>query len=140
MSLVDVEKLFYFSFCATMFFSYLGDDEVAYRFIGRKPTGKEVVARLRFLIAKFCACLSGGIVMAVFFMQYIYAGIFSLPKPSPNRLALLYLLGVFAAFLLCGVLQNIIRRLQGRKPRSVYEKEVLKDNLKRLRSNPKDWL
>ena len=73
-----------FWFVLTMLSSFIGDDDIVYNCMSmnRSPTGKETLARMRFVFPKLFASLYCGGLLAMLFTQNILRGVFSL---NPSR-------------------------------------------------------
>jgi len=123
-------------FALTLISSSVGDDDVAYKFFDRKPTGKEALARIRFVIAKVLASLYGGGLMAFFIAQTLARNDL-LSSISKNQSILLMMLCIVAVALLIGIVQNFLRLIQGRQQRPIFDQAILKHNL-RLFIRPRD--
>jgi 4-hydroxybenzoate polyprenyltransferase len=113
----------------TAFCSYIGDDDVVYQFVDRKPTPREGLIRIRWVLLKTFTSLYGGVVLATALTSVL--GNFFPISLSKNQAALVALACVVIAGLLIGVLQNQIRRLRGRPTRPLVDLSILKRNLRR---------
>jgi hypothetical protein len=123
----DAETWFYISLVLTLIFVGLGDDDVAYKCMKRKPIGNEVAARLRFVAAKMAASGWGGALMVRFGGLYILE---RFPSQFLRENILVFWIPCFVVvYSLVGALQNIVRFFQGRKPLPLFEKELAKYNL-----------
>jgi hypothetical protein len=120
---------FAISFGFTIYFSFIGDDDVVYQFMGRNPTPKEGLARVRFVFAKACASCSGGIVMATLLGLYLRKEF--LVQFSENGVVCLAMACILVSSLLIGTVQNGIRRQQGRRERPVLDIALWKYTLGR---------
>jgi hypothetical protein len=120
--------LFVILLALTAFCSYLGDDDVVYNFLDRKPTPREGFIRVRWVLLKAITSICGGAVLAVGGMELIR--LFCPLNLSKNEDVLLRALGMGVVSLLIGVLQNEIRRLRGRPRRPVFDWSILNHNLK----------
>jgi hypothetical protein len=49
----------------TVFCSFKGDDDVVYHFFDRKPTGREALIRIRWVVLKTITSVYGGALLAV---------------------------------------------------------------------------
>src|SRR5579862_6851151 len=89
--LEKIACLFVIFFILTVVFSWVGDDEIAYKILERKPTSKEGMARIRFVLVKMFAAVLGGGILAVFLGQVILQRtfLFALTK---NQIVLLILI------------------------------------------------
>ena len=121
--------VFLISFGLTLISSYLGDDDVVYKFFNRKPTGKEAIVRICFVMVKYFASISGGCLISAFVGLVILKRIFFL-NMTKDHAVLLTLFFIIVAYLLIGVIQNVIRRMQGRQPRSIFDWAIYKHNIK----------
>jgi len=114
-----------FWFVLTMLSSFIGDDDIVYNCMSmnRPPTGKETLARMRFVFPKLFASLYCGGLLAMLFTQNILRGVFSL---NPPRLQIIGLIAV--GWVLCGlfigVIQNWMRPFQGRQQRPILDMPV----------------
>lgn len=111
----------------TLISSWVGDDDVAYTVMGRKPTSQEGIARIRYVLVKFFAMFYGGALLAFVAVQQIVQRIFLLNVSKFEYLCLqvlcMILLGLFI-----GVVQNWIRSLQGRKKRPICDVALARYN------------
>jgi hypothetical protein len=112
----------------TMVSSYVGDDDVAYAFLNRKPTSQEALARIRFVFLKMFASISCGAVFAVTFVKPLLArmGIAHVSKGEAVGLAFLC---IIMCGLLIGIAQNISRRMRGRPQRPIVDVRLIQHNL-----------
>ncbi len=122
--------VFIVSFLLTLVFSWNGDDDIAYLFFNRKPTGSEAVRRIRFVLSKLLASVIGGSMTAVFFVKYVLLNVFDNISMSKNQtlLFIIFFIILFSAFI--GVMQNIIRLNQERVTRPVIDLSVIIFNIK----------
>jgi hypothetical protein len=111
----------------TAFCSYIGDDDVVYQFLERKPTPREGLIRIRWVLLKTFTSLFGGMLLAFVLGKIILEKRYSVHL-SPNQAVLLALACVCVAGLMIGVLENEIRRLCGRQRRPLVDVAVLKHN------------
>jgi hypothetical protein len=124
---------FLLSFAITLWSCLVGNDDIEYRFFNpdkpeektRKPTGKEGWARVIFVFAKFFASLYGGALIAIFISVEIIKR-----KPSENQTLFLILTFYVVTGLLIGVIQNVIRSLQGRQRRPIFDFALYVHNIK----------
>jgi hypothetical protein len=133
MSIERMTFWFLLSFAITLWSCLVGNDDIVYRFYDpdkpdekwRKPTGKEGWGVIVFVFAKVVASLYGGGLIAAFVILK-----FIKHNPSENQALGLLLLFSAVAGLLIGVLQNVIRSLQGRTLRPVFDFALYKRNIK----------
>jgi hypothetical protein len=137
MTLEKAIWLFLIFFVLTILSSIAGDDDVVYKFFDRKPTGKEAIARIRFVLAKAFASIYGGGLMGFAVGQFILKKIFLLTI-SKDQAVVLIVACIALTALLIGVVQNLIRHIQDRKQRPIFDLALLQYNLKRW-SQPNDW-
>ena len=116
----------------TAFRSYKGDDDIVYDYFDRKPTGREALIRIRWVILKTVTSLYGGAVlaMAVAFPLIVWFKI----RPSNNAAVLLVVACVGVVSLAIGLLQNWIRGLCGRPWRPLVDVAIFKKNAKQWKS------
>jgi hypothetical protein len=119
----------------TLVFSWIGDDDVVYAIMNRKPTPNEAIARIRYVFAKFFASLYCGGLIALFLVQDVFRGMLSL-NVSKLQIVFIVWLCICLFSLFIGVLQNCIRLLQGRKQRPIFDVEIWRHNLKLWRQRP----
>ena len=117
-------------FLLTCFLSYIGDDEVAYKILKRKPTPKEGMARIRFVLVKLLSCLYGGSALSYFLVQKILKERLGFSFSGNESIALI-LVSMGFVFLFIGAVQNLIRILLGRPRRPILDFSLLKHNLSR---------
>jgi hypothetical protein len=121
-------------FALTLISSWIGDDDTAYKFWGRKPTGAEGIARIRFVLVKFFASLYGGVLVAFLLASYVRDA-FSMTMPNEYFVCFMALcMALFALFI--GVMQNGIRLIRGRKLRPIYDLALLRYNLDKWKKWP----
>jgi hypothetical protein len=129
MSIIEKQVLPCFIFFSlTLYCSYIGDDDVAYRYMGRKPTPKETISRIRFVLAKAVASIYMGSVIAILLgLEIIKETLgFSI---SENQSVYLIVACICIANLFIGVIQNWIRRSRGRQQRPLIDVALWKYNL-----------
>jgi hypothetical protein len=71
----------------TAFCSYIGDDDVVYEFLHRKPTPREAIIRVRWVLLKAVTSIYGGCVLAAAILQPLKG--FNLINPSENEVVCL---------------------------------------------------
>ena len=115
----------------TIFLSFKGDDDVVYQCFDRKPTGREALIRIRWVLLKAVTSIYGGVVLAaVLGLALIRHFQITFSKHE----AVLFWLGcVCVVSVAIGVLQNGIRRLCGRPSRPPLDMAI-------LRKNARQWL
>jgi hypothetical protein len=115
-------------FSLTVYCSYIGDDDVVYRYMGRKPTPEEAICRIRFVLAKAVASIYMGSAIAILLgLEIIKETLgFSI---SENQSVYLIVVCICIANLLIGVIQNWIRRSQGRQQRPLIDVALWKYNV-----------
>jgi hypothetical protein len=103
----------------TLFCSYIGDDDVIYQFLYRKPTPHESLARLRWVILKIMTSIYGGFVLSAAVRKFL-AACFSVSLTDfAHAQVVLACIGVVALFI--GLLQNAIRYASDRPLRPVID-------------------
>jgi hypothetical protein len=132
MTIENEEFRFGFFFLLTLLSSWVGDDDVAYNCLDRKPTGKEGIARIRYVLVKFYASMSGGALLTIAFVKEVLERILFI------KVSLIEAFCISPAFiaivaLLIGVLQNGIRLYQGRQTRPVFDVSLLRHNREQWR-------
>jgi hypothetical protein len=65
--------LFVLLLALTAFCSYIGDDDVVYQFLCRKPTPREALVRVRWVLLKTITSLYGGGALALAIIKIIVA-------------------------------------------------------------------
>ncbi len=107
---------------ATIFCSYLGDDDIVYQYLYRKPTSNEGLRRIRWVLLKTFASIYGGFVVAAVILWLL------LQCCSLRLAGYAFDLVVFACIalmaVLIGVIQNVIRRMRGRPTRPLIDRVV----------------
>ncbi len=111
----------------TAFCSYIGDDDVVYELFDRKPTPREAIIRVRWVLLKAATSIFGGVVLATAILELLKA--FDLVLPSVNEAVLFAVMCMAIVSLLIGGLQNQIRRLRGRPPRPLIDRKIWKKNI-----------
>src|SRR5689334_10155164 len=95
----------------TAFCSYIGDDDVVYQFLNRKPTPREGLVRIRWVMLKAITSIYGGCVLASLLFDIIIRVYRHRIPIAEVVLFSTMCMGIVS--LLIGVLQNEIRRLPG---------------------------
>lgn len=117
-------------FSLTVYFSYIGDDDVVYQYLRRKPTPKEGVRRTRWVLLKAFTSIYGGLVLAAAVQKLLLQCCSIALRGNPSALtafACMILVG-----LLIGVLQNGIRRLRNRPTRPLLDPIVWRRSFGKL--------
>lgn len=119
--------IFWFIVCFASFIlsCWAGDDDVIYRFLNRRPTPQEGLARTRFVLIKILASFCGGALMMLYFSVYILRQMLAI-RISNNEALLLLIPFVGIAGLLMGIIQNIIRGMQARQQRPLLDPLVFR--------------
>lgn len=112
----------------TAFCSYIGDDDVVYRYLDRKPTSREGIVRIRWVILKTLAAIYGGGVLEAVIGKLLIACCSIVLLGNPAALTVLVCIALVG--LLIGVLQNGIRRLRGRPTRPLIDPVVWRRNFR----------
>jgi hypothetical protein len=115
----------------TAFCSYIGDDDVVYDIQNRKPTPREAIIRIRWVMLKIVTCIYGGFFLASA-VTTLLLGCCSLSL-SKNPSILIAYACMAPVALLIGILQNGIRRLRGRPTRPLVDWSILQRNLEQWR-------
>ncbi len=121
--------IFVTSLILTLIFSWKGDDDVAYLFFAKKPTGTEAIRRIRFVLSKSLASVTGGALTSVILVKYIITKVFNNIIMSNNKILLLIILSIFIFSALIGLIQNVIRLVRGRSTRPIVDFSILKFNI-----------
>lgn len=111
----------------TAFCSYIGDDDVVYQFMDRKPTPREAVVRIRWVLLKMATSIYGGFVLAAAVKKSLVGCCSVHLSENPVLLIVFVCMGVVS--LLISLLQNQIRRLRGRPTRPLIDRAVWRRNL-----------
>lgn len=106
----------------TAYCSYVGDDDVIYQFLHRKPTPQEGLRRIRWVLLKAFASIYGGLV-TVSAIQALLKQCCSVTFVG-NPAVLTGFACMAIVSLAIGLLQNGIRRLRGRPRRPVFDPVV----------------
>jgi hypothetical protein len=114
-------------FSLTALCSYIGDDDVIYRFLDRKPTPHEAIVRIRWVILKAVTSIYGGGVLAPFIILCLVSCCAIIP--SKNQVVLLTVVCAGLVSLMISVLQNQIRRVRGRPTRPLIDRAVWQRSL-----------
>ncbi len=109
----------------TVYRSYLGDDDVVYKFMDRKPTPQESIIRIRWVLLKAFAAISGGVVLASAIIVSLRSQSIHL---SESQLDLLFFASMGVVVCLIGFIQNGIRLLTGRRQRPIIDVEIWRRN------------
>lgn len=107
--------------------SYIGDDDVVYEFFDGKPTPREAIIRVRWVLLKAATSICGGALLATIILKLLKT--FHLYHPSDSEVVLLAVMCMAIVSLLIGVLQNQIRRLRGRPLRPLIDRKIWKKNI-----------
>jgi hypothetical protein len=108
--------------CLTAFSSYIGDDDVIYQYLDRKPTPREGIIRIRWVILKGLVSVYGGFVLGTA-VRKLLADCCSTTL-SGDPAVLIGLACIALVSLLIGILQNEIRHLCGRPRRPLIDHVV----------------
>jgi len=119
---------FVFFAALTVWCSYIGDDDIVYKFLDRKPTPQEGVIRIRFVILKTITSVYAGSLMSIWFVQYIKS--IYLINLSKNQAVLLVLIFIAMSSLFIGIIQNGMRYLQCRPRRALIDTIIWRHNLR----------
>ena len=111
----------------TAFCSYIGDDDVVYRFLDRKPTPHEAIIRIRWVMLKAVASIYGGFLLGSIVKKFLL-GWCSIGL-SKDPAVLIAFACVALVSLLIGVMQNGIRRVRGRPRRPLIDAVVWQRSL-----------
>lgn len=103
----------------TAFCSYIGDDDIIYQFLYRKPTPREGLVRVRWVFLKALTSIYGGGVLAVGVAKLL--AVCCSVSFSKSLIVPAILACVGLVFLAIGILQNGVRRLRGRPIRPVID-------------------
>jgi hypothetical protein len=122
---LSVPFLIFFSL--TLLSISAGDGEAVYKFLDRKPTGNEAIARIRFVMVRLIASISGGCLMALIIGRDMLRDDFSLAISKDQR-TLLAVLCIGVTHILIEVVHNIIRHMQGRRTRPIFDPVIIKHN------------
>jgi len=106
----------------TGYCSYIGDDDVVYQYLDRKPTPQEGVRRIRWALLKATASIYGGALLAAAVLVMLRACCAIVLAGDPAVLISFACMGVVC--LLIGVVQNGIRILRGRPTRPLIDRVV----------------
>jgi hypothetical protein len=107
---------------ATVYCSYVGDDDVVYQYLHRQPTPDEGLRRIRWVLLRTFTSISGGAVLAALVLQLLI-GCCSI-RFSGYPLDLLLFACIAVVSVLIGILSNGIRRVRGRPTRPLIDKVV----------------
>jgi len=102
--------------------SYIGDDDVVYQYLDRRPTPQEGLRRIRWVLLKATASIYGGALLATAVPAVLRACCAIALVGDPAVLITFACMGVVS--LLIGVLQNGIRSLRGRPTRPLIDPVV----------------
>ena len=107
--------------------SYIGDDDVVYQVIGRKPTPREGLIRIRWVLLKTFTSIYVGFAIAYSLKRFLVHG-YSIELSKNSSVTIAFSCVALAA-LLIEALQNVIRRLTGRLARPLNDWSVFRRNL-----------
>jgi len=114
----------------TIISCYIGDNDVVYKFLERKPSPKEAVARIRFVLLRGITSVYGGGILAFCFARYVLKDVYSIHvSVDQSVLLILFFYGV-VDFLIIGIIQNGLRFLQGRQQRPLFDPIIWRHNLR----------
>lgn len=103
--------------------SYVGDDDVVYDYLYRKPTPHEGLRRIRWVLLRTFTSIYAGAVLTRAILN-IPQGCCAIRAVGHDQAALLLLACVALVSLLIGILSNGIRRLRGRPTRPLLDPVV----------------
>jgi hypothetical protein len=106
----------------TVFCSYIGDDDVVYKYLERKPTPKEGLRRIRWVLLRTFTSIYGGLVLAAVVQKLLMQCCSIVLSKDPAVLTLFACMALVG--LSIGVLQNGMRRLRGRPTRPLIDPVV----------------
>ena len=98
-------------------------DDLVYELFDRSPTSVESVKRVVYVFAKALTCLYCGSIFAVIFKRMFIEKNLQIPLTAHQNLLLIIACMVLVFFLL-GLIQNAIRKLQGRPLRPILDRRV----------------
>ena len=112
----------------TVVCSYNGDDDIVYQCFDRKPTGREALIRIRWVLLKTVTSLYGGFLLAaapgLALIRHFRITF------SKHEAVLFWLLCVCVVSVAIGVLENGIRHLRGRPSRPPIDVAIFRKNLR----------
>ena len=116
---------------ASLRFILRGDDDISDRLRARKPTPDEAIRRITYVLSMLFTAIFGGSVSAILFKIYIILPYYPIQARTMTQNQNSYLIVIFLVvfFILQRGLQNLIRNLQGRKPRPLVDLETIRHNL-----------
>jgi hypothetical protein len=115
---------------ATGYCSYIGDDDVVYQYLYRKPTPNEGLRRIRWVLLKTFTSVYGGFIVAAAVRQVLTLCC-SITLSRDPTLLVAYACMLLVA-LLIGILQNGVRLLRGRPTRPLIDPIVWQRSFRRL--------
>jgi hypothetical protein len=107
--------------------SYIGDDDVIYQFLNRKPTPREAIIRIRWVMLKALTSIYGGGLLAIAIVRFLMSCCSINLSENPATLTGFACMAV--ASLLISVMQNGIRHLRGRPTRPLIDRVVWRRSL-----------
>lgn len=102
--------------------SYIGDDDVVYEYLYRKPTPKEGVRRIRWVLLRTFASIYAGSILAAGILRLLRECCSVRLGHDPSILFMFACIAV--AGLAIGVLSNAMRYLRGRPTRPLIDPVV----------------
>jgi hypothetical protein len=104
---------------------WVGDGDVIYDILHRKPSSKETVQRVRFVLLKAFTIFYGALLATIFVGHSVIEGML-LIKVWGNDVLIIFLPCWAVVALLVGILQNVIRQIQGRELRPLIDRVILR--------------
>ena len=115
--------------------SYIGDDDVVYKFLDRKPTPREGVIRIRWVMLKAITSIYGGGLLGLAVGRNVLRDLLSITF-SKNGAVLLIVMCIGLTSLIIGMLQNEMRRISGRPKRPLIDGVIWAHNFRQWRGKP----
>jgi len=104
----------------TVYCSYIGDDDVVYDYLYRRPTPNEGLRRIRWVLLRTFASMYGGFVLAGTILKFLIQ-FCSIRVVGQDTKVLLAFACIALANILIGILSNGMRRLRGRPTRPLID-------------------
>jgi hypothetical protein len=138
MSIYDkIILIFLISFPLLILFTLKNDDDISTILLTRKPTQLEALRRLRYVLARGAAAASGGYIIALEIIKNVIVPyrLMVLPDQGDRRslATIIILISCFTFLFILRVIQNVIRRRQGRSPRPWIDFRTLVHNFRKMK-------
>jgi len=107
----------------TAYYSYIGDDDVVYEYLYRRPTPNEGLRRIRWVLLRTFTSIYAGVILAAV-VRNLLIRCCSINFVGHDQAVLLAFACIALVSVLIGILSNGIRRLRGRQTRPLIDPVV----------------